>query len=157
MNQPLIRRESTRSSFHRSLHAERSRVDLRLGRVVPEHGFDEKLPSLVRASHQRPTGHVPEPDHLLAVHLPLVKLLRSDVLHDVEVRRRGAEVLPQREDVHAGFFTVPHRRGNLIIRLAQPEHDARLGDQAFRPRRFGVPQDVQRLLVPSARVPDALL
>mmetsp|Transcript_5130 Transcript_5130/g.22907 ORF Transcript_5130/g.22907 Transcript_5130/m.22907 type:complete len:436 (-) Transcript_5130:137-1444(-) len=135
-----------------------SRRRIRLGlALVPKHRLYEELASLVRAPHQRPAGDVSEPHHLLAVPLPVVELLRGDVLHDVEVGGRGAKVLAQREDVHPGVLAVPHRLGDLLVALAQSEHDASFGDQTLGSRRLGVPQDAEGLIVPGSRVPHAFL
>ncbi len=52
---------------------------------------------------------------------------------------RRLQVLPDRQDVHVDLAQVAHHLDHLFKRLAQPDHDAALGDR-LGPQLFGVGQ-----------------
>jgi hypothetical protein len=51
------------------------------------------------------------------------KLLGRDVLGHWQVARGGLQVLAQGEDVHPRIPQVQHRVDDLVVRLAQAQHD----------------------------------
>src|SRR6267143_5944539 len=85
-----------------------------------------------------------------------VERLRRDVGLDGEVPGRWPQILPEGEDVHARRAEVPHRRLNLVLRLAEAEHDRGLREQAF-PNPLRSLQDAEALAVVRAGVPHVSL
>ena len=62
--------------------------------------------------------------------LPFGKLLRGDPTVDREMPRGRLEVLPDGENGDSVPDEIPHRPGDLVLRLADPEHDTRLGGES---------------------------
>ncbi len=78
------------------------------------------------------------------------------LLHILSPEPRSAhlQVLPEREDVDARVARIEHRIHDLVVRLAEPEHDRRLRVHATR---LGGLQHGQRLHVVGACVAHAAL
>mmetsp|Transcript_36600 Transcript_36600/g.65500 ORF Transcript_36600/g.65500 Transcript_36600/m.65500 type:complete len:283 (-) Transcript_36600:676-1524(-) len=127
---------------------------LRRAAVVLDHCLHKELACLVGGAHQRPRSHIPEPNNFFPKLLPIVKLLRSDILHNLQMALGWLEILPECENVHAHRLEVLHGLHHLLICFAKPEHDRRLG---VHPPLLGGPQHTQRLLVPCPRVTHSFL
>jgi hypothetical protein len=89
------------------------------------------LPSVIARPHERAALHVTEPE----LHADLVEaaeLVGRDVAIERDVAVRGTEVLTEREDVDVDRSEILHDGGDLLVRLAHPLDDARIGGDVRR-------------------------
>src|SRR5213594_3542250 len=82
-----------------------------------------KIVRVIRAAHHRPAGNVGE------AHLPrplavLLELRRRNEFDHWQVPQRGLQVLAEREQVALRPAQVFHRDEQLLLPLAQAEHEA---------------------------------
>src|SRR4029078_8490766 len=73
-----------------------------------------------------------------------LELLRRHIALDRQMVRRRAQVLAERHDVDLGVLQVVERLEDLVVRLAEPEHEARLRYSA-RAERLPVADTASRL------------
>src|SRR5690349_7923434 len=88
--------------------------------------LDEELARLVARAHER-TGRDEAEAQRQALALQFGEHLGPHELRHRQVLLRGAQVLPEREDVAAHRAQIAHGLHHLVAPLAQAEHDAALG------------------------------
>src|SRR3954470_9636991 len=125
---------------------ERTRARLRLGHV---------LVGVVARPHERPGGDVIEAERVGGV-LERLELVGMPEAHDGQVALRRAQVLPHREDLDALLAQRAERLDHLVVALAEPDHQARLGDDLLAAHLLGVAQDAQRALPARAAARDGI-
>lgn len=113
---------------------------------------DKELARLVRTPDQGATGHVQEAE-FVASQLPLLELGRRHVLVHLQMATRRLHVLSQGEAVDAHLAQLPHRLLHLVVRLAQSQHDRRLGDDVGAQALGGL-QHGQRLPITRPTISD---
>ncbi|TYZ62176.1 hypothetical protein PybrP1_009647 [[Pythium] brassicae (nom. inval.)] len=123
--------------------------------AVLEQVLHEELARLVARAHHRPAGDVQEA-HLLGHALPLGERLGRHVLLHWHVLGARAQVLAERDDVHAAGAQVLERLVNVLVALADAEHERRLRHER-RHARFRLLEHEQRLPVVRAVVANAAL
>ena len=107
------------------------------------------LPSVIGASDERPADNLSESERL--PHLTqIVELLRSDVAEHRLLIRGWLQVLAQRHRVALRGAQVFEHGDDLVSRLAESDHETRLGDE-IRATPLGNPQHIKRSLVVGAR------
>lgn len=97
--------------------------------ALPQDVLDKGLAGLVATTDERAAGDVQE-SHVDGAAAPHLELGGRDVLLDLQVALGGAHVLAEGDDVDAGGAQVAQRGDDLVLLLAEAEHDARLGDDA---------------------------
>jgi ABC-type transporter lipoprotein component MlaA len=110
------------------------------------------LPCVVRAAHQRSRFDVPKA-HRKRLRAQVRELPGRDVARDRQMLLGRTQILPQRQDVAFGLAQIAQHCGHLRAFLAQPEHQARLGQQLATARaaaQLRVAQDAERSIVASA-------
>src|SRR6266511_404286 len=83
---------------------------------------------VIRGAHERTSFDVPEA-HRHTGFPQILEFRWRPVALDRQMHRRWAQVLPHREDVGALRRDVPHRRDDLVARLAETDHDPALADE----------------------------
>ncbi len=86
----------------------------------------ERVLGVIRAPHERPCRHVPEPQFATDPSI-LGENRRRYVLDHREVAAGRLQVLPDGQEVASGGAQIRHRVVHLCRRLAEPHHDARFG------------------------------
>src|SRR5688572_21025203 len=115
-----------------------------------ELALEEQLSRLVRAPHERTRRDEGEPVRERAV-AQLVEARGRDILEDGQVPLARAEVLAEGEDLDPARAEVAEALLELVVRLAEAEHEARLRDRARRDLLEAL-EDRERELVAAARV-----
>ncbi len=100
-----------------------------------------------------PAGHVGEA-HRVAALLKLLELLRVPVAHDREVVLGRSQVLADGDDRDAGIAQLAERVGHLLKALAEPNHQAGLGDDLALAHLAGVGEHTQGALPARAAASD---
>src|SRR3954447_18177549 len=95
------------------------------------------LVGVVARAHERPGGDVIEPQRVRRA-LERGELVGVPVAHDGQVLLRRTQVLPDGEDLDTVLAQDPERLDELVVRLAQADHQARL-------RRDRVPAHLLRV------------
>ena len=92
----------------------------------PADGLGEGLLGVVARAHQRTGRHRLEP-HRVGLALELCELVGMPVAHHRQVVARGPQVLPHGQHLDAVLAQDAERLEQLLLRLAEPGHQTRLG------------------------------
>src|SRR4051812_13025441 len=103
------------------------------------------LVGVVARADERPGGDVLEAE-VVGGPLERLELVGVPVAHDRQVALGGAQVLADGEHLHALLAQVAERLDHLVVRLAEPDHQAGLGRDLVAAHLLGVAQDAQRAL-----------
>src|SRR3954453_12186346 len=95
------------------------------------------LVGVVARPHERPGGDVLEPEPVGRA-LERGELVGVPVAHDRKVLLRGPQVLAHREHLDAVLAQDPERLDELVVRLAETDHEARLRRDAIAAHVLGV-------------------
>jgi len=117
-------------------------------------GCDEAVRE-IRTSHKRPAQGAREP-HFTRRLFKLRELLRRNEFRHRKARRRRSKILANRNDVTADLPEVRQNLKNLVESLSQAEHQAGLGQKAFRRHALHSFENSEGALVVGAR-PDGLI
>src|SRR3954452_21576588 len=111
------------------------------------------LVGVVAGAHERAGGDVVEAQ---VVGRPLERgeLVGVPVAHDGQVALGGAQVLADGEDLHAVRAQLREGVDHLVVRLAEPDHQAGLGGDLVAAHLLGVGEDAQRPLPARAAAGD---
>mmetsp|Transcript_8968 Transcript_8968/g.19824 ORF Transcript_8968/g.19824 Transcript_8968/m.19824 type:complete len:367 (+) Transcript_8968:269-1369(+) len=113
--------------------------------------LQKEFSCLVAAADQRSAGHVSKA-HLLSQQSIFVEDLRLDVLHHRQMFFGGTQILAESDHVHVHGAQILHGLYHLLLRLAQPQHDAGLGVYS-RIGLLGRGQGFEALVVAGPLVP----
>jgi hypothetical protein len=108
-----------------------------------DHILDKRLSCLVTRPNQRP-GRAVQETHIQRALPPHLKHIRRHVLVHGHVSLRRTHVLSKRDNIDAVRPEILERLPQLLLLLAEAQHDARLGDE-LGVRLLGDAQHVERL------------
>src|SRR4029077_10399215 len=102
--------------------------------------FGEVLGGMVRGSGQRARGHQQEA-LVFGDALMRLELVRRDETIDGGVLPGRLQILADGEDVDIDGAEIVHHRQHVVARLAEPDHDAGLGEKP-RVERLGAREQI---------------
>src|SRR5215207_7741633 len=109
------------------------------------------LVGVVARAHERARGDVVEAE-LVRSSLERLELVRVPIAHDRQVALGRAQVLADGEHLDSVLAQLPERVDQLVVRLAEPDHQARLRRHLVAAHRLRVGEHAQRAL-PGAAAP----